>query len=210
MFRGIIDEKMKTMFKKRKTIIQMKIVKEKKMHVESIKLNFIEFVHLKKIVARIIFFRSIYVVVCLTMNVFINDVKIKTLFDNDVEINCISKRLIDATQLFIYQEINIVIMNFINERARFFEICELIFVNIENIIILIFIFVIERSDHDLLFNRFFQRIARMNVININDDLLKMILYSLNDEKRMSFLKVFAEHINNKNEKFVFIFKILNV
>ena len=51
MFRDIINEKMKTMFKKRKTIVQMKIVKEKKMHVESIKFNFIEFVHLREIVA---------------------------------------------------------------------------------------------------------------------------------------------------------------
>ena len=79
----------------------MKIVKKKKMHVKLIKLNFIEFVHLRKIVARVAFFRSIYIIVCLIMNVFINDVKIKTLFDNNVEINFMSKRLIDATQLFI-------------------------------------------------------------------------------------------------------------
>ena len=50
MFRDIIDEKMKIMFKKRKTIVQMKIVKEKKMYVESIKLNFIESIHLRKII----------------------------------------------------------------------------------------------------------------------------------------------------------------
>ena len=50
MFRDIIDEKMKMMFKKRKTIVQMKIVKEKKMHVELIKLNSIESIHLKEIV----------------------------------------------------------------------------------------------------------------------------------------------------------------
>ena len=102
MFRDIIDEKVKTMFKKRKTIVQMKIVKEKEMHVESIKFNFIKFVHLKEIVVRIVFFHSIYVVVYLMINVFIDDVKIKTLFDNDVEINCMSKRLIDATQFFIH------------------------------------------------------------------------------------------------------------
>ena len=188
----------------------MKIVNEKKMHVESIKFNFIELIHLKKIVARIVFFRSIYVVACSTMNVFINDVKIKTLFNNDVEINCISKRLIDATQFLIHQKINIVIMNFINERAHFFDICESIFINIENIIIYIFIFVIERSNYDFLFNRFFQRIIRMNVININNDSLKMILHLLNNKKRINFLKMSAEHINNKNKKFVFIFKILNV
>ena len=151
-----------------------------------------------------------YVVACSTMNVSIDDVKIKALFDNNAEINCMSKRLIDATQLFIRQEINIIMMNFINERARFFDVCKSIFVNIENIIIFAFIFVIECSDHDLFFDRFFQRIVCMNVVNMNNDSLKMILYSLNDEKRMNFLKMFAKHINNKNKKFIFIFKILNV
>ena len=123
-----------------------------------------------------------YVIVCSTMNVSIDNIKIKTLFDNDIKINCMSKRLIDATQLFVRQEINIVMMSFINERACFFDVCESIFVNIENIIISIFIFVIKRLNHDLFFNHFFQRIARMNVVNINNDLLKMILHSLNDEK----------------------------
>ena len=50
MFRDIIDEKVKIMFKKRKMIVQKKIVKEKKMHVESMKFNFIKSIHLKKIV----------------------------------------------------------------------------------------------------------------------------------------------------------------
>ena len=101
-------------------------------------------------------------------------------------------------------------MNFIDERARFFDVCELIFVNIENIIISTFIFVIERSDHDFFLDRFFQRITCMNAVNMNDDSLKMILHSLNGEKRVNFLKMFAKHINNKDEKFVFVFKILNV
>ena len=120
------------------------------------------------------------------------------------------KRLIDAMQLFIRQRINIVIMNFIDECARFFDVCESIFVNIKNIIILISIFVIKRSNYDFFLDYFFQRIIRMNIINMNNDLLKMILHSLNNEKRMNFLKMFAEHINNKDEKFVFVFKILNV
>ena len=73
-------------------------------------------------------------------------------------------------------------INFINERARFFNIYESILVSIENIIILTFIFVIERSNHDFLFNRFFQRIAHMNAVNMNNDSLKMILHSLNNKK----------------------------
>ena len=123
-----------------------------------------------------------YVVVCFTINMSIDDVKIKTLFNNDIEINCISKKLINATQLFIRQKINIIIMNFIDERAHFFDVYELIFVNIENIIISTLIFVIERLNHDFFLNRFFQRIIYINVVSMNDDSLKIILHSLNNEK----------------------------
>ena len=144
------------------------------------------------------------------ISVFINNVKIKTLFNNDIEINYMSKRLINATQLFIHQKINIIIINFINKRVHFFDVCESIFINIKNIIILTFIFVIKRSDYDFFLDRFFRRIAYINVINMNNNLLKMILHLLNDEKRMNFLKMSAKHINNKNEKFIFIFKTLNI
>ena len=101
-------------------------------------------------------------------------------------------------------------MNFTDERARFFDICESMFINIESIIISIFIFMIEQSNHELFLDRFFQRTARINTVNMNDDLLKMMLHFLNDEKRISFLRIFVEHISNKNEKFVFVFKTLNV
>ena len=62
MFHDIINEKIKTLFKKRK------------MHVELIKLNSIESIHLKKIIVQIVFFHLIYVVVYLMMNVSIDDV----------------------------------------------------------------------------------------------------------------------------------------
>ena len=140
----------------------------------------------------------------------INDVKIKILFNNNAKMNCMLKKLINAIQLFIRQEINIAMINFTDERTCFFNVCKSIFINIESIIISIFIFVIERSNYKFLLKYCFQRIARINAVNINNDLLKMMLHLLNDEKRMSFLKVFAEHFNNKDEKFVFVFKTLNI
>ena len=85
-------------------------------------------------------------------------------------------------------------MSFINERACFFNICESIFINIENIIISIFIFIIKRLNYEFSFNRFFQRITCINAVNMNDNLLKMILHSLNNEKQMNFLKIFVKHI----------------
>ena len=49
----------------------------------------------------------------------------------------------------------------------------------------------------------------MSSININKESLEMILYSLNEEKRVNFLKVLAEHVNNKKEKLMFAMKSLN-
>ena len=66
-----------------------------------------------------------------------------------------SKRLIDAMQLFIRQKINIIIINFIDKHACFFDVCKSIFVNIKNIIISIFIFMIKRLNYDFFLNRFF-------------------------------------------------------
>ena len=55
MFRNIIDEKIKSILKEKKIIAQSKNIKEKKMHVDSIKLSLIKSVHLTKLVIRIIF-----------------------------------------------------------------------------------------------------------------------------------------------------------
>ena len=74
----------------------------------------------------------------------------------------------------------------------------------------IFVFVVKRSDHKLLLERFFQCVARMSFINMNDKSFEMILYFLNEKKRINFLKMFVKHVSNKEEKLVFIMKFLNV
>ena len=180
------------------------------MHVDSMRLNLTKSVHLKKIVTRVVFLHFMYVVICSIVNVMIKNIKIKTIFNSGAEINYMFKRLIDAAQLFIRQNINIIMINIINERARFFDICEAILISIDSITISISVFVVKRSDHELLLERFFQRAARMSSINMNNELLEMILHSLNEKKRMSFLKVSAEHVNNKEKKSVFAMKSLNI
>ena len=81
-----------------------------------------------------------------------------------------------------------------DERARFFNVCETVFINIDSITISISVFVVKRSDHELLLKRFFQRAARMSFINMNDESFEMILHSLNGEKRVSFLKMLVKHV----------------
>ena len=68
----------------------------------------------------------------------------------------------------------------------------------------------KRPDHELLLKRFFQRAVRMSFINMNNESFEMILHFLNEEKRISFLKIPAEHVNNKKEESMFAMKSLNV
>ena len=96
MFCSIIDEEIKTILKKRRIIAQSKNIKEKKIHVNSMRLSSTKSVYLKKIVARIAFLRFMYVVVCSIVNIMIENIKIKTIFDSGAEVNCMFKRLIDA------------------------------------------------------------------------------------------------------------------
>ena len=182
MFRSIIDEKIKTISKERRIIAQLKDIKEKKVHVDSMTLNSTKSVHLKKIVTCVAFLRFMYVVVCLIVSVMIENNKIKTLFDNGAEINCIFKRLIDVAQLFICQNINIIMINIVDKRTRFFNVCETIFINIDSITILISVFVVKRSDQEFFKKKFFQRVACMSFINMNNESFEMNLYSLNEKK----------------------------
>ena len=210
MFRNIIDKEIKTILKEKKIIAQSKNIKEKKVHVDSMRLNSTKSVYLKEIVTRVIFLRFIYIVVCSIVSVIIENIKIKTMFDSETEVNYIFKRLIDAAQLPMHHNINIIMINIINERARFFNVCEIILISINNITILISIFFVKHSDHKFLLKSFFQRAARMSSINMNNESFEMILYSLDKKKRVSFLKMFTEHIINKEKKSMFAMKPLNV
>ena len=180
------------------------------MRVDSMRLNSTKSVHLRKIVACVVSLRFMYIVVCSIVNVMIENIKIKVMFNNEAEINCIFKRLIDAVQLSVRQNTNIMMINIINERARFFDVCETVLISIDSIMISISVFVVKCSDHELHLKRSFQRTAYMSSININDKSFEMILHSLNEKKRVSFLKVSAEHVSNKEKKSVFAMKSLNV
>ena len=120
------------------------------------------------------------------------------------------KQLIDAAQLSRRHNIHMIMVNIINKRTYFLNVCETIFTSIDSITISISIFVVKRSDHEFFLKRFFQRAARMSSINMNDESLEMILHSLNEKKRVSFLKVPAEHVSNKEEESMFAMKSLNV
>ena len=91
IFCSIIDEKVKAILKERKIIAQSKNIKEKKVHVDSMRFSSTKSVQLKKIVIRVTFLRLMYIVVCSIVNVMIEDIKIKAMFDSEIKVNCMFK-----------------------------------------------------------------------------------------------------------------------
>ena len=112
-------------------------------------------IYLKEIVTCVTFLRFMYAIVCSTIKMMIKKIKIKAMFDSDAKINYMLKKFANAVQLFIRQDINIIIINAIEKRARFFDVCEAIFINIESITISVSIFVVKRFNFELSLKRFF-------------------------------------------------------
>ena len=84
------------------------------------------------------------------------------------------KRLINIVPLFVHQNISIIIINIIDERVRFIDVCKTVFINIDSITISTSVFVVKRSDYELFLKEFVQRTARINFINIKNKSFKMI------------------------------------
>ena len=83
--------KNKNNFEKKNIITQLKEHKKKKIHINLMRLNSMKSIYLKEIVIRIAFLHFIYVVVFLIVNVITENIKIKTIFDNETKINYMFK-----------------------------------------------------------------------------------------------------------------------
>jgi hypothetical protein len=149
------------------------------------------------------------VIVYLKTFVTIENVKIKILFDNEIEINCISKRLIDETELIVRHDIAMFMIIVIDDCAKFVNICDDLKVRLKNAHIIISIFVIEKSDHDLILRKFFERATRMSSVNMNDELLKLMIHFDDDDIKIFFLIVTINHSRNRKSDISFKIKSLN-
>ena len=125
------------------------------MQVDLMRFSSMKSVHLKKIVTCVIFLRFMYAVACSIVNVMIENIKIKAMFNSEAEVNCIFKRLVDTIQLSMRQSFSIIIINVINERVRCCDMYEVVLINIDSITISISVFVVKRSDHEFLLERLF-------------------------------------------------------
>ena len=165
--------------------------------------------HMNDLIVRISSLKAMCVVACSKTFVSIENVKVKTLFDNEVEINCINKRLVDEANLFIRHETIMSMIATTNDNVKFVKVCDDLKVRLREVIIITSIFVILKSNHDLILERFFERVARMSSTNMNDESLKLVMHFDDEFTRVFFLVVSINHSRNRETNIVFVVESLN-
>lgn len=81
--------------------------------------------------------------------------------------------------------------------------CGAVDVNISGVIVDVPIFVIEKSDHDLILRRPFERRGRISIENLKDGSYEVVVYSPNGQKRVTFSASIAQYLKNHREAAIF-------
>ena len=138
------------------------------------------------LIMRIAFLKAMCVVTCSKAFVFVDDIKVKTFFDNEIEINCINKKLTNERDLSIRHETIMFMIVIIENNVKFVDIYDDFEIRLRNATIIVFIFIVIKSNHFLILKRFFERFVKMSNTNMNDDFLELIIHSNNKSTRVFF------------------------
>ena len=61
------------------------------MHIDSIKFNSTKVMHSKEIIVHVVSLHFIYIIACSTINIIIENIKTKTMFNNKIKIDVMKK-----------------------------------------------------------------------------------------------------------------------
>ncbi len=155
-FCSIFNKEFNKIITNRKLQVIIKKKKKTIINIDSINIKFIEIVYLDNIVAKVNLLQTFYFVVFFIVWIKIKNIKIKIIFDNKIEINCISKSLAKKIDLIICQKVSISLIEVIEARVYFEEIIKNAKISIDDIVIYISIFVIICFDYKILLRQSFQ------------------------------------------------------
>ena len=154
-FRSILNKEFDKIVTKRKSRVIIRKKKETIVNINSINIKFIEIVYFDDIVAKVNLLQTLYFVACSITWVKIKNIKIKIMFDNKVEINCINNFFANKINLIIRQEVSISLIKVIKVRICFERVIKNAKISIDDIVIYISIFVVICFDYEILLKRSF-------------------------------------------------------
>ncbi len=145
----------------------------------------------------------LYAMMCSRTWVLMSDeIYIKTLLDNDAEINVMSETLVARAQLFMQRDIQLDIIEVSEAKTNIIECCNNVKIDIDEAKSVISIFVIESNEYTLILSRSYERKTRLCINNTLKETCKITV--TDDDERMMIFKLILTH-NSVNQDVLKIF-----
>jgi len=151
----------------------------------------------------------LYAVTCSRTQVLMSDeIYVKTLLDNDVEINVMSKTLVAKAQLSMQRDIHLNMIEVSEAKINIIECCDNVKIDIDEAKSMISIFVIESNEYTLILSRSYERKTRLCINNTSKETCEMTV--IDDDERMMFFKLILMHNSvNRDVLKIFLEKVKN-
>ena len=134
----------------------------------------------------------LYAVRCSRTQVLMsNEIYIKTLLDNDAEINVMSEILVAKTQLFMQWDIYLDIIEVSEAKINIIECCDNMKIDIDEAKSVISIFVIKNNEYTLILSKSYEWKTRLCINNTSKETCEITV--IDDNERMMFFKLILLH-----------------
>ena len=141
--------------------------------------------------------------------VSLTEQSIKTLLNSNVEICLMTFQILNRCNFFMRNDSKFHVINVINDKKFLEKMCEIAKVNLKNIIVRNFIFVIKNDDHDFILEILYKRKAMFSFKYFVEKSCEIIIYSQCNTKRVKFQTITFNHKSNKTMNFMFSQEFLN-
>ena len=156
------------------------------------------------------FVHCFYIVEISKTIVFLAKQLIKFLLNNNVEICIITFKTSNQCDFFMRNDLKFHVINVIDDKFFFEKMCKNAKINLKNIIVRIFIFVIKNDDHDFIFETSYERKTMFSFKYFVDKLCEIIIYSQRDTKKIKFQTIAFNYKSNKTINFIFFTRIFKL
>ncbi len=131
-----------------------------------------------------------------------DEIYVKTLLDNDAEINVMFETLVVRTQLFMQWDIHLNMIEVSEAKTNIIECCNNVKIDIDEAKLMISIFVIESNKYTLILSRSYERKTHLCINNTLKETCEMTV--IDDDERIMFFKSVLTH-NSVNQDVLKIF-----
>jgi len=131
-----------------------------------------------------------------------DEIYVKTLLDNDAEINVMFETLVARAQLSMQRDIHLNMIEVSEAKTNIIECCDNVKIDIDEAKSVISIFVIESDEYTLILSRSYERKTHLCINNTSKETCEMTV--TDDDERMMFFKLILAH-NSVNQDVLKIF-----